>query len=177
MYKQAPNTSFYYDSTYNYLYLQVHNLPKETTNRTAFSRKKSSIAAPPINWTNVAIYDIVADDTRYLLETDPTRKIKLFLFEQEYHAEQQKMVFNNNIGNIINNKELPATAPKDKLLVVLENTEQKSFEFWSSDKQGKNLQLLKRIAWDLTWKLDIKNNKILFIQPLSNAVNIEAIDW
>jgi hypothetical protein len=177
MYKQAPQTSFYYESTYNYLYLQVHNLPKETTTRSAFSRKKSSIAAPPINWTNIAIYDIATDSTRYLFDTNPDRKIKLFLFEQEYNAEQQKIIFNSNIGNIINNKELAVSSPKDKLLLVLEKTEQKSFEFWSSDKQGKNLQLVKTIDWNLTWKLDIQNNKILFIQPLPNAVHIEAIDW
>lgn len=176
MYKQDSRIAFYYEKNYNLLYFKVYNLPQgDKATRSTFSKKKTS--PPPINCTNVALYDIATDSTSYLFDTSSERKIQLFLFEQAYDFEHQKLLFNSNIGNIINNEELPHTEPKDKLLFLLEDTAQKKIEFWTSDKKGNGLEMIKAIPWNLTWKLDIKNKKIIFIEALHNAINIESIDW
>ncbi len=158
----------------NLLYVQVF-AEAETVNSGLFSKSKVAKAAPKL--TNIAIYDIAKDTTTYLLPTDAQRQIYTFMFEQSFDTEKEQLIFHNE-GNVINNEKLEASRlPKDKLLVIIRKEEKRQLEFWTSNKKGEQLQCVHTMPWNWLWRLDVLNNKFIFIKPLDNGVKIEALDW
>ncbi len=158
-----------YEPLHHLYYIEVYPSSKSG----GFGRPKSSLNTTTIS--NIAIYEVLENRTTYLFEEDPHRVILTYLFEIEYLKESQSIRLNQQAYYCINNQKIKPRVPSNKLWVVVQNNTK--LEFWQANKQGQNLKLVRTISEKTSWKVDILNQKIIFVQSLPNAVEIQAIDY
>lgn len=87
------------------------------------------------------------------------------------------MNFNRTGRQIFNNQEIEKREKTDKLFVVNELTEKNQQELWVSTRAGKDKKMLQRFPIGTDWRIDVYNQKVLFIYRLDNAVKVESMDW
>ncbi len=162
-----------YDRSLNLMYLPIY----KNQNRTGgFGSLKSEKTNHKIS--NLAIYDIDKDNANYLFPKGEDRVIINYYFEKEYNTEQECMTFNGTFGNSSNNYKIDKRDCVDKMIILTENNSKNHIDFWLSNKKGENPKLIKTYDKnEVSWKLDILNKKIFFIQQVNEEIRIDPIEW
>ena len=76
-----------------------------------------------------------------------------------------------------NNSRIEKRALADVLFVITEKPEMEEYEFWISNKLGMDKRLVKRFSKEIDWRIDVYNQKIFFLHPIENGVEVEAFSW
>lgn len=159
-----------YDRTFNILYLNVN-----PTMKTGIMKSKSDFDEKTV--TNLAIYDIGKNELSHFFEKGNTKKILHLFYETGYNEKQKKMDFNKEHFPIFNNEDIEERAKSDKLFIVAEGATGEECEFWVSTRLGENKKRIKTFPKELDWRIDVFNQKVLFIYRLEDEVKIDAYDW
>jgi hypothetical protein len=159
-----------YDREYNLLYVKVN-----PTIRTGIVKSKTEVDAKIIS--NLAIYDIEKNTLIHFFEKGTKNKIVYYFYETSYNEEFERMDFNTISPQIFNNQKIEKREKANKLFVITEKEQTNEYELWISSRLGTNKQMVKRFHKELDWRIDVYNQKMLFIHKLENEIKIEAIDW
>lgn len=159
-----------YDRDFNLLYIEVN-----PTIRTGIVKSKKEVDGNKVS--NLAIYNIETGDLTYFFEKGSKQNIRHYFFEVFYDEEKERMRLNKESRMIFNNKKIPKRPASDILFLVNEKENKEEVELWQSSKKGENKKLVKTFSKKMDWRIDVFNQKILFLYQLENEVRVEAIDW
>ena len=175
------NDNIDYDSINNLFYLRTHpEVPEvKSSKATLINRSKpSKMVLDSGSVSNIAIYDIINNQTDYLFDNNNDRRIYHLLFETGYDADEEIMHFNKQTNILINQEQTDTRTISDKLFIVTNSDKIKEYKFWTATRNGKNLQCIHTYRNDVRARIDVKNKKILFIDSShNNQIKITAFDW
>ncbi|ADE53686.1 hypothetical protein [Coraliomargarita akajimensis] len=66
---------------------------------------------------------------------------------------------------------------KDRMLLVVFNSKDKTYSLWATNKQGKELQKLTTFAKDCDWHIDLRNQKIRIFTGQNEGLLLDSYDW
>lgn len=166
-----PYSDTEYDRSFNLLYIKVN----PTLVKSGIVKSKS---ATNTNVTsNLGIYDIGKDKLSHFFEINHDKVIIAIIYEKRYNEENKQFDFNVSSAMIFNNYDIEKREKADVLFVVAYIKSKEHFEFWKSSRNGENKVLVKTYEKERDWRIDVYNQKIIFIHKKKNEVEVEAFDW
>ena len=162
---------------------KTNNLLYITVNPSAGGIRRSKTDLDKTRIIDIVIYNLNDHTLKYLfvdnslLDDSKKRSIVSIIFEQEYDRSNKMMSLNTHSANIINNQKIEKREPSEHLFILIESKKKGEFELWQSTKLGTALRLIKSFTENIEWRLDITNQKILFIQKKPYQVHVESFDW
>jgi len=158
------------DSEFNFLYVTIHPTVNQGILMASAEMDKSITS-------NIGIYNLKDGTTSYLFDQNENKRILSFYFEKNYNEAHHRIDFNNSTSHIINNEKIDKRATMDRLFVVTEGNSKEELELWRFTKAGDSKQLVKTFSEKDAWKLDVVNQKILFIRKSPHKVQVDSFDW
>jgi len=159
-----------YDRTFNLLYIKVN-----PTVKIGIVKSKTEVDTRILS--NLAIYDIEKDHLNHFFEKGIKNKIIDYFYETGYNEKLNRMDFNTDSIQIFNNQNIEQREKTDVLFVVSESESTDEHQLWKSSRSGTDKQLIKTFHKKIHWRIDVFNQKILFIHHLENEVKVESFDW
>ncbi len=178
------HTSIFQDKSSNLLFIEVN--PDKIV-KAKFGNEKKVLDTSAC--CNILIYNPTSNEQSYFFDPTDDRRIQYFLFETNYDKSEKLIQYNSydSRGVVINNYKHEERQPANKLLIVAtkkgvgkgRETEKGGIdlEFWRSTKKGENKELITTTPSYTDWRLDVKNQKILFIHRSINNIKVESFDW
>jgi len=160
-----------WDRHYNLLFIEIHPFVRKQ----GLLKTKEGLDGNKVS--NLGVYDINNETLNYLFTENDNKEILSYYFEKSYDKKNKRMEFSSHFSNLINNEKIKKRAISDRLFFITKGKEEKSFEFWKSEKSGNNKQKIKDFSIKDFWKIDVANKKILFFRKSSNRVHIDSFDW
>jgi len=127
--------------------------------------------------TNLGIYNLNTSELTYLFKQGANQELRTLLFESCYDEDKKRIEFNNESNHLINNRSIANREISNLLFLVREGKKTGEFEFWKSTKDGQEKELIRTFNNDEIWRLDVKNRKLIFIEKLSDQLNVNEYEW
>ena len=122
---------------------------------------------------NVAFYNPDTQETWNVFDDGINRHISLVAFEERYKDGLIKFYGSPSVKN---NKSIKR-ALRDKMLIVEQHDEEEFYTLWISDRRGKGVSVLARVAYGDSWHIDMSNAKIRVVSTAKGHLNIRNYDW
>ncbi|MEO1413320.1 MAG: hypothetical protein AAFW73_25795 [Bacteroidota bacterium] len=159
-----------YDRTFNLLYLKIGPAAKTGILGTKYE-------ADPRLVYNLGIYDIAADELRYFFAPGTERRILHLIYETEYNDKLRRMEFSESGTFLFNNYDLDPREQSDRLFVVAQPTKSEAGELWVSNRRGEAPKLVRTFDLKMDWRIDVYNQKLLFVEVQGAVAQVHAYDW
>lgn len=163
------------DANANLLYIKIN--PTIEVVKTGLVRNKTESEINTSVISNIAVYDVVNDNIKYLFDKGENINIQDFVFEKGYNSDSKMMLFNTDNSNLCNNNDIEERPCSDHLFLYVDNKSNGTYDFWKASKTKGTKELVKSFKTDTIYRLDPRHQKIIFINKLPNEVNIESFDW
>ncbi len=126
---------------------------------------------------NIGIYNVATEELTYLFDKNEAQKIHHLLYEVHYDEDKGCIRFNMENGHLINNSGVAKRTTVNQLFIIREGKKAEEFEFWMSTKEGKEKQLIKRFFKKDLWRIDVRHQKIIFVEKHPNELKVETYKW
>ncbi len=168
-----------YESNLNLHYLSVTD--------TIFTQISKTRTNESYYTSNVAVYDITKDKTKYIFSDSSKFKIVGFYFESNYNSTFKTIEFNNekyfengesNTNNYAfsNNFNVSSRPISNNIIIITQspnNENNDNLTIWICDKYGNNLKKVFDLKNDWTWEIDVKNQTIRISRQVNSKIEIK----
>lgn len=125
--------------------------------------------------TNIAIYDIESQKTKYLFPDTMNEKVVRFYFESHFDEIAQKMIFNledndYRLDRIVGNNNLKDKIPSNQLIIVTYSHVSEKYTLWTADKLGEDLLKLHEFLEIDDYYIDVQNRVVRFVNQKGNEI-------
>lgn len=126
---------------------------------------------------NIAVYDPVKETYTLLFKESQKNSISIVLFETGFKDGSIEFNGTTNSSLILNNTRVAKREPKDKLLIGVQNNDDKKTVIYVSDKRGNHLKKLATVPFAADWHIDVKNSKLRVVHQTGKGIRVENYTW
>ena len=123
---------------------------------------------------NLQVFDLDSGKTWKVFDRNLGKNLSItdIVFERPVE-DSQRMLFNN--GRFENQK--ISDNAKNRIIIVVYDSQRRSSSLWSADRLGKDLKELTRVSETESWHIDSTNQKIRVFSRHSDSYQMREYPW
>ena len=125
---------------------------------------------------NLYIYNPNTNSGKTLFPKSHNFQIVALSFETS--VKDGEVIFHSDYSAPIkNNHKIGDRSPKNKILILTRDSENKKETFYFANKDGSDLKKVKTISQSDDWHIDVKNSVVRVVKQVGSEIEIESFKW